>query len=134
MKGLRVSIIGGGIGGLATAAALLNKGFRVQVYERAQALRPAGAGLTLLPNGLNSLAAIDPGIVEALKQAGSEVQCLTIKRSTGETIISNRVALTEKFGQPMLNIQWSRLQSILAEALPPGIIHLNHRCVGFEQH
>jgi len=42
---LNISIIGGGIGGLATVIALLKHGFNVQVYERAQALRPIGAGL-----------------------------------------------------------------------------------------
>ncbi len=134
MKAVSVSIIGGGIGGLATAAALLKKGFKVQVYERAQALRPVGAGLTLSPNGLNSLAAIEPKIVEALKQAGSEVQNLTMKRSSGEVIISKPIALAEPFGEPMLNIMWSRLQSILASVLPPDIVHLNHRCVAIEQH
>jgi salicylate hydroxylase len=70
---VKVSIIGGGIGGLATAIALLKKGFNVQVYERAQALRPIGAGLTLTPNGLNSLDAIQPGIVELLKRAAKQV-------------------------------------------------------------
>ena len=134
MKAVSVSIIGGGIGGLATAAALLKKGFKVQVYERAQALRPVGAGMTLSPNGLNSLAAIEPKIVEALKQGGSEVQRLTMKRSSGEMIISKPVALTEQFGQPMLNIMWSRLQSIIAATLPPGVVHLNHRCIAIEQH
>jgi salicylate hydroxylase len=39
----------------------------------------------------------------------------------------------QEYGQPMLNIQWSKLQAILASALPPEIIHLHHRCVGFEQ-
>jgi len=134
MKAINISVIGGGIGGLATAAALLKKGFMVQVYERAQALRPVGAGLTLSPNGLSSLAAIDPKIVEALKQGGSEVQNLTMKRNTGEVIISKPIALAEPFGEPMLNIMWSRLQSILASVLPPGIVHLNHRCVAIEQH
>ena len=133
MKAVSISIIGGGIGGLAAAAALLKKGFRVQVYERAQALRPAGAGLTLYPNGLNSLAAIDPRIAETLKRDGSEVQRLTMKRANGEIIISKPIELAEKFGQPMLNITWSRLQSTLAAALPPGVIHLNHRCVAIEQ-
>ena len=133
MKAVSISIIGGGIGGLAAAAALLKKGFKVQVYERAQALRPAGAGLTLFPNGLNSLAVIDPKIVETLKRDGSEVQRLTMKRANGEIIISKPIALAEKFGQPMLNITWSRLQSTLAAALPSGVIHLNHRCVAIEQ-
>ncbi len=133
MKSLKVSIIGGGIGGLATAIALRNRGFDAHVYERAQALRPVGAGLTLSPNGLNSLEAIQPGIVDALKKAGSEVHRLTMKRSSGETIIAQPVDLAPKFGQPMLNIHWSRLQSVLASALPLESIHLNHRCVAIEQ-
>ena len=134
MKTVSITIIGGGLGGLATAAALLRRGFSVRVFERAQALKPIGAGLTLSPNGLNSLHAIEPKVVDALKRAGSEVHSLTMKRSTGETIISKPVSLTEQFGQPMLNIQWSRLQSALAAALPPDVIHLNHRCVTIEQY
>ena len=132
-KAVSISIIGGGIGGLAAAIALLKKGFDVRVYERAQALRPIGAGLTLTPNGLKSLDGIHSGIVEALKQAGSEARILTVKRSTGETIISKPLTIAHQFGQPMLNIQWSRLQSILASALPPGIVNLNHRCIAIEQ-
>jgi salicylate hydroxylase len=131
---MNIAIIGGGIGGLATANALIKHGFNVQVYERAQALRPIGAGLTLTPNGLNSLDTIQPGMVESLKQAGSQLNTLTLKRSTGETIASMQMTLMQQYGQPMLNIQWSRLQAILASVLPPEIIHLNHRCIGFEQH
>lgn len=130
---LNISIVGGGIGGLATAIALLKYSFNVQVYERAQALRSIGAGLTLTPNGLNSLDAIQPGIVESLKQAGSQLNTLTLKRSTGETITSKPITVTQQYGQPMLNIQWSRLQAILASALPPDVIHLKHYCVGFKQ-
>lgn len=129
-----ISVIGGGIGGLATAIALLKQGFNVQVYERAQALRPVGAGLTLTPNGLNSLNVIQPGMVDLLKQAGSPLNTLTLQRSTGETIASKPMTMMQDYGQPMLNIQWSRLQAILASALPPDVIHLNHRCVGFEQY
>ncbi len=130
---LNISIIGGGIGGLATAIALLKHGFKVQVYERAQALRPIGAGLTLTPNGLNSLDAIQPGVVESLKQTGSQMNRLTLKRSTGEEIASKQFTTMQEYGQPLLNIQWSRLQAILGSVLPPNIIHLNHRCIGFEQ-
>jgi salicylate hydroxylase len=133
-KDLDISIIGGGIGGLASAIALLDCGFRVHVYERAQALRAVGAGLTLSPNGLSSLAAIRPGLVEELRKAGSEVDRLTMSRSSGELIVSKPVQLAPRFGQPMLNLRWSRLQSILASALPPGIVRLGHRCIGVEQH
>lgn len=130
---MNIAIIGSGIGGLATANALLKKGFNVQVYERAQVLRSIGAGLTLTPNGLNSLNAIQPGIVESLISAGSPLETLILKRSTGETIASKPIATVQHYGQPMLNIQWSKLQAILASALPSEIIHLQHRCVGVEQ-
>ncbi len=130
---LNISIVGGGIGGLATAIALLKHSFNVQVYERAEALRSIGAGLTLTPNGLNSLDAIQPGIVELLKQAGSPMNKFTLKRSTGEAIASTPITVMQQYGQPMLNIRWSRLQAILASALPPDVIHLQHYCVGFKQ-
>lgn len=93
---MKISIIGGGIGGLATANALLKHGFDVQVYERAKALRPIGAGLTLTPNGLNSLNAIQPGIVESLKQAGSTMNTLTLKRSTGEAIAFKQMTVMQE--------------------------------------
>lgn len=129
----KVAIAGGGIGGLATAIALRKQGIDAQIYERARELRPVGAGLSLLPNGLKALEAIEPGIVARLKQAGSEGEIVNLQNKTGETILQNKSILMEKYGMPMLNIRWSRLQEILASALPPDIIHLNHRCIGFEQ-
>jgi salicylate hydroxylase len=63
----KVAIVGAGPGGLAAAIALHKQGFDVQVYEKAQEFRPAGTGLGLLPNGLNCLDAIEPGLVETLK-------------------------------------------------------------------
>lgn len=130
---MNIAIIGGGIGGLATANALLTKGFKVQVYERAKVLRPIGAGLSLTPNGLNSLNAVQPGIAQTLTKAGSPIHTLILKRSTGETIASKSMEIMQRYGQPMLMIQWSKLQAILASVLPPEIIHLQHRCVGFEE-
>ncbi len=128
-----VAIIGAGLGGLATAIALRQAGLDVQVYERARELRAVGAGLSLFPNGLNSLDAIAPGIVESLKDVSSQTRRVNLKNSSGEMIVANPVTLKERYGQPMLNIRWSLLQEILASTLPPDIIHLNHRCIGFEQ-
>jgi 2-polyprenyl-6-methoxyphenol hydroxylase-like FAD-dependent oxidoreductase len=70
-ENLKVAIIGAGLGGLAVAIALHKQNINAQVYEKAQQLRPVGAGLSLFPNGLNTLDAIAPGIVESLKHAGS---------------------------------------------------------------
>ncbi len=129
----KVAIVGAGLGGLATAIALRKQGIDAQVYDKARSLHPVGAGLSLFPNGLNSLNAIEPSLVESSKRAGSQTHIVNIKKSSGETIARQQLTLLEKYGQPMLQIRWSRLQEILASALPPDVIHLNWRCIGFEQ-
>lgn len=55
---LKVAIIGAGLGGLAVAIALNFPNINAQVYEKAQQLRLVGAGLSLFPNGLNTMEAI----------------------------------------------------------------------------
>ena len=52
---LQVAIVGGGIGGLAAANALLQRGIHVRVYEQAAALAEVGAGVALQPNGVRML-------------------------------------------------------------------------------
>ncbi|MFN6561579.1 MAG: FAD-dependent oxidoreductase [Nostoc sp. ChiSLP01] len=129
----KVAIVGAGPGGLATAIALQNQGIDVQVYEKAQEFRPAGTGLGLAPNGLNFLDAIAPGIVETLKNSGCEVNHTVLKNIHGETIRTNQTKYLDQYGQPLLTIWWYRLQQVLASRLPSDIIHLNHRCIGFDQ-
>ncbi|MEH2168342.1 MAG: FAD-dependent monooxygenase [Nostoc sp.] len=129
----KVAIVGAGPGGLAAAIALRSQGIEVQVYEKAQEFRPAGTGLGLAPNGLNSLDAIAPGIVETLKSSGCEVHHTVLKNIQSETIRTNATKYLEQYGQPLLTVWWYRLQQVLASRLPPEIIHLNHRCIGFEQ-
>ena len=45
-------IIGGGIGGLFAANALIVQGLRVSVYEQASALGEVGAGVYVTPNAV----------------------------------------------------------------------------------
>src|SRR6516162_7569069 len=52
---LDVVIVGGGIGGLFVANALLALGLRVSVYEQAPALGEVGAGVFLTPNSVRHL-------------------------------------------------------------------------------
>lgn len=55
MKHERIAIVGAGIAGLTTALCLLEKGFRVDVYEQASQLKEVGAGLQISPNGARIL-------------------------------------------------------------------------------
>ena len=53
-----VAIVGGGIGGLAAALALLRRGIDVDVYEQAPELRELGAGVQISANGTRVLHAL----------------------------------------------------------------------------
>ena len=69
MKSALTAIIaGGGLGGLATAAALAQRGWNVTVYERQPALRAAGSGIYIWENGLRVLEALGAG-TDAMRDA-----------------------------------------------------------------
>ena len=56
-----VIIAGAGIGGLTAALALAQRGFRVAVFEQAERLEEAGAGIQLSPNASRILIALGLG-------------------------------------------------------------------------
>ena len=59
-----IAVIGGGIGGLAAALALLRRGVDVDVYEQSTQLKEVGAGIAIGSNGTRVLDAL--GLKEAL--------------------------------------------------------------------
>jgi len=58
---MRAIIIGGGIAGLASALALTQRGWQVEILERTPEFTEAGAGLSLWPNALRALDALGVG-------------------------------------------------------------------------
>jgi 2-polyprenyl-6-methoxyphenol hydroxylase-like FAD-dependent oxidoreductase len=55
MEMSHVLIAGGGIGGIAAALALDQRGFEVFLYEQAPELHELGAGVTITPKGSRTL-------------------------------------------------------------------------------
>ena len=85
-KGRRISIAGGGIGGLTAALAFVRSGAQVDIYEQAPAISEVGAGLQLTPNGNRVLAAlgIDAAVIDAsiTAKAIEPMDALTGRRVT----------------------------------------------------
>jgi salicylate hydroxylase len=133
----KVGIVGGGIGGLTAALALLEHGIDVEVYEQSNLLKEVGAGVQIGSNGTRVLYAL--GLEDAL----SRVQVLPARREirhwrTGETWnwFELGAASTERFGTPHLMLHRGDLLSVLAEAvdrLKTDAVMLGKRCVGVEQ-
>ena len=64
VSGIRVAIIGAGIGGLTAAAALRRRGVEAEVFEQAPQLGEVGAGVALASNGWSLLERL--GLIEGL--------------------------------------------------------------------
>src|SRR5258707_14025086 len=69
--GAHVPIIGGGIGCLFAANALVAQGVPVSVYEQAPAIGEIGAGVFLTPNSVRHLQRI--GLGPAVEKLGARV-------------------------------------------------------------
>ena len=130
----RIAVIGAGIGGLATALALLRRGLDVEVYEQAPQLGEVGAGIQISSNGTRVLYAL--GLEEALRR----VQVLPSRRqirhwSTGETWdwFELGAVSAKRYGTPHVMLHRADLHALLAEAvgrLKPDAVHLAKRCIG----
>ena len=129
---MKVAIVGAGLGGLATAIALRRHGIDARIYERARELRSIGAGLTVAPNGLKALAAIDASIVARLLEVGSQNSRVYLRRADGDLITHVDIDFMGRYRQPMLNILWSGLQKVLVGFLDADAIKLDHRFIGYE--
>jgi len=130
--GTTIAIIGGGIGGLATAIALYRQGFSPIVYEAAAELRPIGAGITLAINAMQVFQRL--GLAEAAIGAGHAIEQLWITDEQLRPI--SRVALRpliKEFGVPNLGIHRGALQQLLVEALPPDAIRLGRSLKRLEE-
>jgi salicylate hydroxylase len=80
-----VVIVGAGIGGLASAIALTQRGIGCRVIEQADQPRITGAGLQLAPNAVRILKAL--GLAKALVQKGYAPSALRIRDlTTGRSI------------------------------------------------
>jgi salicylate hydroxylase len=133
----KVVIVGGGIGGLAAALALLKRGIDVDVYEQAGELREVGAGIQISSNGTRVLYAL--GLEEALKR----VQVLPSKRvirhfATGETWnwFDLGAVTRERYGTPHVMLHRGDLHGLLVDAvaaLKPGAFHLDMRAISVAQ-
>src|SRR5689334_13718004 len=71
---MRVGIIGGGIGGLALAAALRKFGILSHVFERSPRFGEVGAGIQVTPNAVKVLRAL--GLKEQLAETSFRPQSI----------------------------------------------------------
>ncbi|MDB5411358.1 MAG: xlnD [Rhodospirillales bacterium] len=114
---LPILIIGGGIGGLATALGLARAGRRVHVIERASEFGEIGAGLQIAPNAMHALDQL--GVLpEIRKHAVVASRLVWLDAITGERIsyVDCGDEFRARYGQPYIVMHRSDLLTVLLEA------------------
>jgi salicylate hydroxylase len=133
----KVAVVGGGIGGLTAALALLRQGIDVDVYEQAPELKEVGAGVQISSNGTRVLYAL--GLQEAVERVSSIPTAKEIRLwNTGQTwkLFDLGAVSIELYGFPYVLMHRRDLHGILAEAiarLKPDALHLGMRCTDVVQ-
>jgi salicylate hydroxylase len=126
-----VVVVGGGIGGLFAAKALIAQGLRVSVYEQAPALGEVGAGVFLTPNSVRQMQRV--GLGPSVEKWGARVGTQSrYFRQDGAPIAP--VQVTDSAGwNATFGMHRADLVQMLAEALPGSVVHTGHRASGFAQ-
>jgi salicylate hydroxylase len=133
----RISIIGGGIGGLSAALSLQHFGYRVSVFEQARELREIGAGVAISPNAMHALNFLGVG-ERVTREAGPAERYLMRHFQTGAVIKTRWTGpdYFERFGAHYHQVHRADLHAALAAAIlrnDPDCIFLDHRFVTLRQ-
>ena len=127
----KVVIVGGGIGGLFAANALIAHGLQVSVYEQAPALGEVGAGVFVTPNAVRQLERV--GLGAAVERWGARVGTGSHYLRLDGTPIAP-VQVTDASGwNAVFGMHRADFVNLLAAKLPDGVVHTGYRAVGFEQ-
>lgn len=112
-----VAIVGGGIAGLASAIALIRRGWDATVFEETESV-VVGAGITLWSNGLAALDVL--GVGDEVRAAGNDLTCVRILDWTGRELMRQ----TSEPGT-MLALHRRDLNAALVRALPTGVVRVS---------
>ncbi|MFG1959260.1 FAD-dependent monooxygenase [Nonomuraea sp. NPDC049028] len=130
----RIAVLGAGIGGLTAAAALLRRGFQVDVYEQADELRESGAGLHLGSNGSRILHRM--GLAGKLESSAVRSAALEVRAFDDGRVFMRQPmgrAWEVEHGAPYYTVQRADLLAMLATLVPERCLHLGRRCTGFAE-
>jgi salicylate hydroxylase len=127
---VRIAIVGGGVGGLTAALALLRAGVEVTLLEQVSQLLPVGASLQLGPNATRLLRELD--LLEPVSRMASRPEAVDLLRWDDGSLLlhaDHGDAAEAYFGTPQLDFFRPDLHRALVDALPPGVLRLGARVV-----
>lgn len=142
-KPFSLAIVGGGIGGLCLAVALVNHKVPVHVYEAAPAFSEIGAGVGLGPNALRAMALLDSAILEGYKRCETtnvspEEQGrffnfrYGMEKPSSDGMVAGELICEVRSGRVTSSVHRARFLNELVNLMPDGAASFNKRLLGIE--
>jgi 6-hydroxynicotinate 3-monooxygenase len=131
---LHIAIVGAGMGGLATAAALRLVGIDVTIYEQATQFARIGAGIQIGCNAMKVLRRI--GLEQRLRAQSFYPRSWNNRDWRTGDIKFDMIfgeSAEAKFGAPYLLAHRGDLHAALASAVPAECIRLSHKLTGLDE-
>lgn len=127
MEGLRILIIGAGIGGLSAGIALRQAGFEVEIHDQVKEMRPVGAAISLWSNGVKCLNRL--GLGRQIAALGGHMDHMAYLDGLGGSVLTEFALkpLIDAVGQRPYPVARADLQRMLLEQFGPERVRLGSR-------
>lgn len=112
---MKVIIVGAGIGGLALALMLHQRGIECDIFESVREIKPLGVGINLLPHAVTELQQLN--LLETLGAAAIPTSALHYYNQYGQAIWQESRGLAAGYAVPQLSIHRGELQLLLAKTV-----------------
>lgn len=133
---LRITIVGGGIGGLTTALQLHSDGFRnIKIFDSSSLKSILGVGINLQPSAVLVLRNL--GLLSALEAAGIKTASQSYYNVHGNLVMSEPRGEAAGYLIPQFSIHRGKLHEILMQAVEQRLggecLHIKHEFTAYTQ-
>lgn len=128
---MKITVAGGGIGGLTAAICLHQRGHDVEIIEQARAFGEVGAGVQVSPNAARVLGSL--GLGDDLDRVGIAPERIRFRRWEDDRLLLDNPmgdAAVERYGFRSYNVYRPDLIAILADAASDIPVRFGARVVG----
>lgn len=128
MSGLRIGVVGGGVGGLSAGIALRQQGHDVTVFEQAPQFSRVGADINLTPNVVRAIDGLGAGAT--IRRLGAR-PTFRISRDWDTGKETSRLGMADEaerlYGAPQVTIHRADIITALAEQFPLAQVQFGRR-------